>query len=488
MTKKRVLAILLALLTLTSVSCSDSTADKGDNSTDDSTAVISAEEGTDESTADEAEEETVTDGLGEYSFDGATFGMMTFQNQNFNYQMLSEELLATPLNDAIYNATQRIEERFDIDLTQILYADSSNTPSVTVTSGDTSADLIRLRCGEAVTWWQQNLLVTADEVPFIDLSKPYWDKTINESLTIANTHYIALSAFDLCSYDLTFALTFNKDFIKDFNLADPYETVKNGEWTIDKMNEMMLTVVSDADGNGKWDTNDRYGYLASPKMVSPGFWIGANVKSIEKDENDIPYLNIGSEEFIALWEKMLAVTHNEHQWFGIDDGPDIPTITRKMFSENKGLFMDMSFYFAEELRTMESDFGIIPYPKFDESQQDYRARLCYVVPITKVDEELDRCGIILEALACEYYNNVIPAYYDIVLQYKVARDVESQGMLDIIFDSRVVDIGDSTMCGDLRDGILRMMFEANFPNVTSKAKALENVINSKLEKLPGVSH
>ncbi len=284
MTKKRVLAILLALLTLTSVSCSDSTADKGDNSTDDSTAVISAEEGTDESTADEAEEETVTDGLGEYSFDGATFGMMTFQNQNFNYQMLSDELLATPLNDAIYNATQRIEERFDIDLTQILYADSSNTPSVTVTSGDTSADLIRLRCGEAVTWWQQNLLVTADEVPFIDLSKPYWDKTINESLTIANTHYIALSAFDLCSYDLTFALTFNKDFIKNFNLADPYETVKNGEWTIDKMNEMMLTVVSDADGNGKWDTNDRYGYLASPKMVSPGFWIGANIFSPKLDD------------------------------------------------------------------------------------------------------------------------------------------------------------------------------------------------------------
>ena len=92
----------------------------------------------------------------------------------------------------------------------------------------------------------------------------------------------------------------------------------------------------------------------------------------------------------------------------------------------------------------------------------------------------------LEALAAAYFNRVVPAYYDVVLQNKVARDEESQGMLDIIFTSRVVDIGDSTLCGQLRDGPLRSLFEKKSTDLASLAKTQEKVINKTLSKLPGV--
>ena len=81
---------------------------------------------------------------------------------------------------------------------------------------------------------------------------------------------------------------------------------------------------------------------------------------------------------------------------------------------------------------------------------------------------------------------MIPAYYDIVLQNKVARDVESQEMLDIIFSSRVIDIGDSTLCSDLRDGPLCSMFKTKKTDMTSRGQMLEKSINKKLSKLPGV--
>ena len=81
---------------------------------------------------------------------------------------------------------------------------------------------------------------------------------------------------------------------------------------------------------------------------------------------------------------------------------------------------------------------------------------------------------------------MIPAYYDIVLQNKVARDVESQEMLDIIFSSRVIDIGDSTLCGDLRDEPLCSMFKTKKTDMASRAQKLEKSINKKLNKLPGV--
>ena len=161
-----------------------------------------------------------------------------------------------------------------------------------------------------------------------------------------------------------------------------------------------------------------------------------------------------------------------------------------MFSEGKALFMDMSFFFIEELREMETDFGIIPYPKYDENQSSYATRLCYymptVVPITITGERLDRAGVMLEALAYEYASNVVPAYYEIALKTKAARDEESQGMLDIIFNNRVIDLGDSTFCGELRDGAMRQLFDSKKNTLASRAKSLEKIMKIKLSELPGV--
>ena len=225
-------------------------------------------------------------------------------------------------------------------------------------------------------------------------------------------------------------------------------------------------------------------------MVSPGFWIGADALSVAKDEEDVPYLNIGSERFIAVWEKIISICYTGDRYLGISESADVPPTAIKIFSENKSLFMDMSIFFAEQLRTMESDFGIIPYPKFDTAQDHYSTRLSYymptVVPVTKVGDELERCGVLLEALGCAYYNNVIPAYYDIVLQGKVARDEESQGMLDIIFASRVVDIGDSTMCSTLRDGALLDLFRAKSTNIASTEKSQSKTVNKTLQRLAGL--
>ena len=54
---------------------------------------------------------------------------------------------------------------------------------------------------------------------------------------------------------------------------------------------------------------------------------------------------------------------------------------------------------------------------------------------------LERTGIIIEALSAESMYLLTPAYYEISLKTKYARDDESQEMLDIIFASTVYDLG-----------------------------------------------
>jgi len=93
---------------------------------------------------------------------------------------------------------------------------------------------------------------------------------------------------------------------------------------------------------------------------------------------------------------------------------------------------------------MDEDFGIIPWPKYDETIDNYYANVdagcnLYIVPITNPDPE--KTSVIIEALAYESYLTVLPTYYDVVLTTKFTRDAESEDMLDIIRAGRVFDIG-----------------------------------------------
>jgi hypothetical protein len=96
---------------------------------------------------------------------------------------------------------------------------------------------------------------------------------------------------------------------------------------------------------------------------------------------------------------------------------------------------------------METDFGILPMPKYDENQQEWGHNISTVygramsIPTFHDGGALDRIGFMLEAISAESMYTVIPAYHDVQLTGKFVRDDESGEMLDIIFGSIVWDAG-----------------------------------------------
>jgi hypothetical protein len=274
--------------------------------------------------------------------------------------------------------------------------------------------------------------------------------------------------------------------IQNFGLEDPYKLVNEQKWTFDKMEEMMKTVIADLNGDGIMDKNDRYGYLAHPKEVLPNFWIAAGAFSVGKDSNDIPYLAMGNEKFMNAFEKTFSILWDSGAYYLGQGGPDIPQYAVEMFSNDQSLFMDTTFFVIERMRGTETDFGIIPYPKYDEAQKDYVSRIEYYytiqVPITNPDPE--RAGVMLEALNSESSKTIIPAYYEVALKTKYARDEESSQMLDLILSTLVVDIGDTTLCDKIRDAFMANMFEKNNRNLASKIESTEKIIQRFVDKIP----
>ena len=84
----------------------------------------------------------------------------------------------------------------------------------------------------------------------------------------------------------------------------------------------------------------------------------------------------------------------------------------------------------------------MPYPKYDAAQEAYRNMDwggLAGVPVSIQEPEM--VGAVIELLAYESGGTVIPAYYDVLLAGKLARDEDSTKMLDILFDTITYEIG-----------------------------------------------
>jgi hypothetical protein len=114
------------------------------------------------------------------------------------------------------------------------------------------------------------------------------------------------------------------------------------------------------------------------------------------------------------------------------------------FTAGNAVFQFGMFRDASWTRDMEDDFGILPLPKWTVDQKNYYTYSSGSAPVLAVPTtapDLEFVGMITEALNAESYKQVVPVYYETALKDKYARDTETLEMLDIIYDSQVLDIG-----------------------------------------------
>ena len=121
------------------------------------------------------------------------------------------------------------------------------------------------------------------------------------------------------------------------------------------------------------------------------------------------------------------------------------TMVASMFNAGRVMFVTFALSDITDLREAEFEFGILPYPLYDESQTEYNNLISSIlvgstsVPFNNTNTELT--GVTLEALAYYSTSTLTPAYYDNALKTRYVRDEESGEMMDIIFATRVYDLG-----------------------------------------------
>nr|MBQ4319108.1 hypothetical protein [Clostridia bacterium] len=220
---KKTLTFLLALLTLASAAVSCGKAN--DDTASDTTAA--------DTTASESNSATESTGISDdlpddLDFDGRTFRILSplihKRSDSFHTDLLYfEENAGDVYNDSLLTANKEIEERFGITLkeTMMHYEEVNATVTKNTSAGDDAYDIVGLIDRFAFAAAMNGEAISIEDLPYVDLTKPYWPQYLNESLTIGGRQVLAFSDLSMYTYDLSRALLFNPNMIAQFGLDDP---------------------------------------------------------------------------------------------------------------------------------------------------------------------------------------------------------------------------------------------------------------------------
>ncbi len=484
---KRTIAWLLAILLTVPVLASCSSPNQENEGTSEPTAFSFVET---ETVSEETEitRENMPDTLpDDLDFGGETFTI--YYSNGFNWTAFiegGEELTGETVSDTVILSNQSVAERLNIDLRY--YAENSGDWS-TITSlvsnlimaNDDSYDVY---LGEqygltqtAVKGYYRNVF----ELPYLDFEQPWWNVTFMNNLQLTEDFRMFMTGdFNLTTLNQLFVQYYNKRIYRDL-FGDPdelYSTVLEGNWTIDKMNELIGASYIDSNGNGKPDTDDQLGYVAykTYSSVDP-FMYCADIPYTSRDADGHIVIDMNQERALTLTEKVVALFNQ----------PAVYTEGTETFLAGGALYCNGLLRSAEGFRDMEDDFGFLPSPKLDEAQEYYRnlvgdCNLFTVIPVTCVKAEM--AAAVLEALNAQTYRTVTPAWYEVTLKCKYSRDLISSDIIDLIHDSIYTDFlfAYSPMVSQMGQ-VMRDLVTNNNTNYASNVASKQKVATKGIERM-----
>lgn len=483
----KLLALLLSLLLASTVlaSCVE-TGNKDNPETDTAQAATTV--------AVETIDENYVANLPDENFKGIEFNILC--EGNFwatDANLYQEEDSDDPVDSAIFRRNAKVNEQFGVTIKVTPSADTTSALSNSVKSGDKAYNAVIARMPLIASSAANGNLLDLNQVDSIDLTKYYWDQGANAQLSIKNKLFYTIGDIMTTDDNATWTMMFNKSLASKYDLENLYGVVKAGKWTFDYFKTIVKEkgISSDSNGDGERNHLDTYAFATHMDM-GYGFFYAAGLSFVQKDETDTPYIgNSNAEKIQAVLEYSVDIMRNDyttldaHKWVAVR--PAAHELIAEAFVDNRALFFCEVLSTIIGFRSMDTDFGILPLPKYDENQAQY---LTFVNPAASLvgiplywenDSYGHTSGVILEAMAYYGHEIISPEYYDKAIEGKSTRDVESIEMLDIILNNRMYDLGLINDWGSLASSYNGLVFNGK-TDYASMYSSKSKAAIKKLEK------
>ncbi|MBE6636731.1 MAG: hypothetical protein E7618_02870 [Ruminococcaceae bacterium] len=397
-----------------------------------------------------------SDGIEAVSYAGQQYKISISDNQQ--YEIFSEDTQET-VGAAVFNRNLRVEAKYDIEIVPVITTGYSSGVGQllheedvkrSISANDNAFDTV-LMCA----WRAGTLIVDGyfydwyDDVPGVNFEQPWWNQRCNNAFTINDMLFAAVGDISLTTLAMAHCYLFNQTMATDKRLDDLYQTVRDKEWTIDYVQRISKDIYTDVNKNSQKDTEDIFGFasgiVTNLDAYLPSF--GIQLVSSESDGELVISVDSNRDRVQTAVEKISDLFYNNGDSSYISMTHAEYADRYKMFANGQVLLIDATVnVLANQCRDMTDKYGVLPYPLFDENQEEYYSNahdnFSVLTMANNVSgDRLEMVGKVTESLCCETYRTVITAYYETSMKDKYTSNLEEDSeMLDIIMAGRNYDL------------------------------------------------
>jgi len=462
---KRILCLLLAMLMLLPllVACNKNSDDPAAAETTDAAAGAQASASSD--VADESTEEELRYDENGYLMDNLDLKGVNLEGKQINILTNEKNAYYTAPDDlggamkaSVFNRHMTVITRLNCKLNYVTVDGGYGKDSVVIQTvqgmiTEKTVDAVAIYSLTASALMLQGITMDLKKSEMLEFDKPWWNQQLVDSCSIYDrlyfcsgdiNHQMIMGAFVYC-YNKDFAASSRvNEFISEtYEEDDIYALVDSGRWTFDKMTTIAKMVSMNEDGVKTAD--DLYGYVGNAPSID-NFYQASGMISTTKGadgsfaiSSDINSSRAGKvvSDVIEFFKHPGVM--NEFSTSGkAADGSTCGTIYNSgnaLFHHNQLTMLTIAKNFDE---------GVLPAPKYDEEQPEYRCVPSFVYTMWCVvrgsaNEYEDVCAV-MECLASEGHRQTYPTYFDVIIAGR-EDSADDYDMLHIIHESLVIDGG-----------------------------------------------
>ena len=346
------------------------------------------------------------------------------------------------LNDAILNRMKYLEDTFNVTFRWNAVTNPSSTNAITaaIAAGTADYDLWYVKPMAIQNIVANQLVYDLANSSFIDFTKSYYNQLATESFTVNGHTFFAMGDINYIAYEITYLWLVNSDLaatVEGFP-EDIYETVRNGEWTLDLAFELAAKAMSD-NGDGVMDTQDTYGLVSNVGSLSNWY----NHCGITSVVNNNGKFELGvSRTTSAFVDYVLNMASSN--WFASFEWKD----ASDLFESGRALFLQDTVNSLPGYLKADPSLHVVPNPKYDANSSVYYSNgansQAQAVAIPKCTENSAMSEYFLELLAATSAEYIIPAYINERTAGAEEQEAIAEMLRAYVFPGSVIDLGMAT--------------------------------------------
>jgi hypothetical protein len=405
-------------------------------------------------------QEMPEDGVGFQDFGGRDVLLLGFNAASTNEFEVDAEDTGTTLKAAVYARNSALEGRLNVKLKwDYINGHSGYEPEYTQEAGQRAAQGkvdIFTPYSQAGAWLMMNGITRdLNGIQYLNLKDEWWEQSYAELGSVNGRLYFVGGDISWTLMGNTIGFCFNKDILSQkaqvldqFDVTSMYELVDQGKWTLENFIKISRDVAA----------KNTYGFT-SYIVPMDAFYKACDLNWLEVNANGQQELSADQSSgktntalqmlstFFRTDAAAVRLAYDLNLNYATNNG-NKSNPSNPEWQNGQALFVLNAMLSITDFKFTELgfDFGVLPMPKFDQAQAEYKTIPDYefsivAVPRTVQGEKLNEVGAVLQVMASEGKNRISKPYFEEVMKKQEADSADDYTMWETIKDSVELDGG-----------------------------------------------